>query len=169
MMFNVDWDTQAFDKAIAEMPTRLDARLLSACRATGLSLQREMKARLQRQLSPAATGATVAGILAELSYDKHAYVVRTQDVKSETERAGERLAFEQRLIRDRRRLAATFRKEKHVGLYLEKGTKPGRRKNFARTAPRPFFYASATLEAPNHEQRVVEAIDGAAADAGLKD
>lgn len=168
MTFTVEWDTEAFEKALAGMPAALDARLLSACRETGLALQREMRARLRRQLSANASGETVGGIIAELSFDKHAYIVRTSDVKSEAEREGERIAFEQKLIRDPRRLAATFRKEKHVGLYLEKGTKPGKRSNRARTAPRPFFYASVALEAPAHERRVIVAVYGAAAVVGLE-
>ena len=169
MNIRADWDTQAFEKAIDEMPTRLGARLLTACRETALELQREMKGRLARQLSPDATGATVAGILAELSYDKHAYVVRTEDALSEQERVGRRIHWETHAGVDARRMNATFRQVPHVGLYLEKGTKPGKRKNFARTAPRPFFYASVAVEAPSYERRVTAAIDDTAHDYGWKD
>lgn len=167
MMFNVEWDTQAFEKALAKLPTALEASILSACRESALQLRDQMKGRLARQLGPEATGKTVAGIVAEVSFDKRAYIVRTSDVKSEAEREGERIAFDQKLIRDRRRLAATFRKEAHVGLYLEKGTKPGKRSNRARSAPRPFFYASVVLEAPSHERRLVSAINQAEAAAGF--
>jgi hypothetical protein len=161
-------DTTRVDQAVGALSAEVRDRIHEACRTTALQIVREMKARLSRQLSPKATGLTVAGILAEPSYVSPGYVVRTTDVLSEAEVEARKVWTPQRDPSAwRRKQSARYRQEPHVGLYLEKGTKPGKRRNYARTAARPFFYASLELEAPAHERRILEAMRAAANAVGL--
>lgn len=124
----MDIDTAPLLRDIAALPERMRVRFMRASRETAEALEREMKARLQRQLSPAATGATVESISHRIAHDGNGYVVLT-----------ERNPYP------------------NLPLWLEKGTQPGKRKNFARTQRRPFFYASVELEAPGHRRRIIDA------------
>ncbi len=124
----IDVDAAALLQDITRLPERMRVRFLRESQTTAEQLEREMRARLARQLSPAATGASVESIKHRLAYDGNGYVVLT-----------ERNPYP------------------NLPLWLEKGTKPGKRKNFARTQPRPFFYASILLEAPGHQRRIRDA------------
>lgn len=128
MNITIDMDSTALLRDIAALPERMRVRFMRASQTTAQALEREMKARLQRQLSPSATGATVASITHRVAYDGNGYVVLT-----------ERNPYP------------------NLPLWLEKGTSPGKRRNFARTQRRPFFYASIELEAPGHERRIRDA------------
>lgn len=128
MNISIDMDASGLLRDIAALPERMRVRFMRASQQTAQALEREMKARLQRQLSPAATGATVASIEHREAYDGNGYVVLT-----------ERNPYP------------------NLPLWLEKGTQPGKRRNFARTKARPFFYASIELEAPGHERRIINA------------
>ncbi len=128
MNISMDMDISGLLRDINALPEQMRVRFMRASQTTAITLEREMKARLQRQLSPTATGTTVASITHRVAHDGNGYVVLT-----------ERQQFP------------------NLPLWLEKGTQPGRRKNFARTQRRPFFYASVELEAPGHERRIVDA------------
>lgn len=134
----VDW--APLEQAITRMPEHLRVRVLYACKVTADAVVREMHARLSRQLSSEATGKTVAGIHVVKAYDGNGYVILS-------DRGDEQIA--------------------NLPLWLEKGTRPGKRRNRARTRPRPFFYASIALEAGAHERRLIDAMREAATDAGL--
>jgi hypothetical protein len=118
-------DVAALSRDIAALSAKMRQRFMEPSRVTAERLEREMKARLQRQLSAAATGQSVDSISHQVAYDGNGYVVFTD--------------------RD---------PYPNLPLWLEKGTKPGKRKNFASTKARPFFYASIALEAPGHERRI---------------
>lgn len=136
--FTLELDATALSQAITAMPAALQKRVLEACKTTADRIVRDGQARLRRQLSSSATGQTVAGIHAQLAYDGNGYVV----------------------ISDNPRML-------NLPLWLEKGTKPGQRRNFARTAPRPYYYTSIEAEAGAHERRIVDAMEQSASDVGL--
>ncbi len=128
MNIMMDMDASGLLRDIARLPERMRARFMQASRETAEALEREMKARLERLLSPAATGATVESIQHRIAHDGNGYVVLT-----------ERNPYP------------------NLPLWLEKGTQPGKRRNFAHTPRRPFFYASVELEAPGHVRRIKDA------------
>lgn len=134
----LDVDIAPALRAIEALGPAVERRVLDACEATAAAIAREAKSRLARQLGPHATGQTVEGITYRRSREGVGFVV-----------------------------LADNERQPNLPLWLEKGTKPGKRRNFARTAPRPFFYASVELEAPGHERRLAEALGGAAHDVGL--
>ncbi|HUU84190.1 MAG TPA: hypothetical protein VM243_11870 [Phycisphaerae bacterium] len=167
-LFRTTLDTSLLNQAITAMPEALRIRVQEACRVSASHIVREMKNRLSRQLSPTATGVTVAGILTEPSYTGEGWIVRTTDVLGEAEVARRQAPDPgMRPSKWLRRSQTQYWKEAHVGLYLEKGTAPGKRRNRARTARRPFFYASLELEAPAHERRLLTAMVAAAGSVGL--
>jgi hypothetical protein len=137
-LFSIELDTTAADAALASLPDALHALTMEACRLTAEAIVAEAQGRLKRQLSPAYTGDVEAGITTRVSYDGDGYVVLSDD---------ERLP--------------------NLPLYLEKGTRPGQRKNFARTPAFPFFYASIELEVNAHERRITDAMQQAASQTGL--
>lgn len=139
-LLSIDVDIAPLTAALRALPEAVRVETADACRITAEHIAREARARLQRQLGPGATGQTVAGIIAEPAYDGNGYVVMA-----------DRDPFP------------------NLPLWLEKGTRPGKRRNFARTPPRPFFYASIELEAGAHERRIVEAMQDAGGDVGLGD
>jgi len=139
-LFTIDVDTAPLVAALRALPEAVHQRVQDACQITAERLAREMRSRLQRQLGPAATGTTVASIGAEPAYDGDGWVV----------------------FAERDPLDA-------LPLWLEKGTKSGARHNFARTAPRPFFYASIELEVGPHERLITAALEDAADETGLGD
>lgn len=139
-LFQIDVDTSAAADAFRQLPEAVRRHTLEACRHTALSIVREAKARLSRQLGPNATGKTVAGIDATPARNGDGYL----------------------LLVDREPLA-------NLPLWLEKGTAPGKRRNFARTPARPYFYSSIALEVGRHERRMDDALREAAADTGLGD
>lgn len=137
-LFTVTVDALALDEAITRMPEVLAALVLEACKETAEAVVREAQGRLRRQLGPNATGETAAGIHAVKSFDGNGYVI----------------------LADNARMP-------NLPLWLEKGTRPGKRRNFARTAPRPFFYTSIELEYSAHERRLQDAMIEAAAEMGM--
>lgn len=138
MKLALELDLAPLTQAITKMPDILRELVMEASRITAENIVREAKGRLARQLGPGATGATVAGIEAKVAYDGNGYVV-----------LADRDPFPQ------------------LPLWIERGTKPGKRRNFARTIPRPFFYPSIELEAGSHERRILQAMRDAAQASGL--
>lgn len=128
MNFSTTMDATGLLRDIAALPERMRARFMRESQDTAQMLERNMRARLQRQLSPDATGTSVQAIQHRVAHDGNGYVVLT-----------ERQQYP------------------NLMLWLEKGTKPGRRRNFARTQPRPYFYVEVELAAPSHERRIIGA------------
>lgn len=128
MTSSVEQDSTALLRDINVLPERMRVRFMRESQTTAQMLEREMRGRLQRQLSPAATGTSVAAITHRVAHDGNGYVVLT-----------ERNPYP------------------NLMLWLEKGTQPGKRRNFARTPSFPYFYVSIELEAPGHERRIIGA------------
>jgi hypothetical protein len=139
-LMTVDVDTAPLYHAFEVLQTELQHRINDASEVTAQAIVRDARARLERQLGPGATGQTVSGITAKRAYDGNGWVV----------------------LADNARMP-------NLPLWLEKGTKPGGRKNFARTPRKPFFYTSIELEVGAHERRVDEAMHDAAGAVGLGD
>lgn len=159
MNVSVQADPSALLRDINALPERMRVRFMRESKQTAVVLEGAMKARLQRQLSSNATGQTVAGIYHKVAYDGNGYVVLTSDARSDAGQVTRgRSGF------GKARIAPSYFQEKHVALWLEKGTRPGRRLNYARTQRRPFFYASVELEAPGHERRIKDAWNDLAAE-----
>ncbi len=134
----VDIDDRALDIAFEQLPVYLQRRANDAASVTAQRIVVEAQGRLARQLSGASSGRTVAGIHAQPAYDGNGWVV-----------------------------LADNEAQPNLPLWLEKGTRAGKRANFARTKARPFFYASIAVEASSHERRIREAMEEAGSDAGL--
>lgn len=136
--FSAELDIQPVVTAFGRLVEETHRLTQDACRETAQAIAREARQRLARQLGPNATGKTVAGIVAEPAYDGNGYVVMA-----------DRDPFP------------------NLPLWLEKGTKPGKRRNYARVAPRPFFYSSIEVEAGAHERRILTALNDAGDASGL--
>lgn len=138
MTLTLELDTTGATRALDALDRLLEVRLNEACRVTAQNVAREAQGRLARQLGPDATGETVRGIVAQPAKDGRGWVVLSDNARMP-----------------------------NLPLWLEKGTQPGKRKNYARTQPRPFFYTSLELEAPSHERRVTDAMRDSADESGL--
>lgn len=136
--FAISVDDRALEQAITAMPEVLQRHVLDACELTTDAVVAEMRSRLQRQLGAQATGETVGNITKMRAFDGNGFVILSDNPTTP-----------------------------NVPLWLEKGTKAGKRRNFARTAPRPFFYASLAVEAGPHERRILQAMHDAAGESGL--
>lgn len=136
-----DMDTTELTALFLELRDSSQTYVNEASQETAEAIAREAKARLHRQLGPNATGLTEAGIAARPAYDNNGFIV-----------ISEREPFP------------------NLPLWLEKGTKKGRRKdgslahsNYAR----PYFWISAELEAGAHYRRIGEALGRAISEKGL--
>lgn len=109
----------------------------AAAQATADAIVREAKSRLQRQLGPNATGATVEGITSRPAYNNDGFIV-----------IAEREPFP------------------NLPFWLEKGTKKGKPRSHT-SAAKPFFYASVLLEEGAHYARIVDAVQQAIDAQGL--
>lgn len=136
--FSGDLDIAPVVNAFKRLVDATEQMTTRACRETAQALVPEMRSRLRRQLGPNATGKTEAAIGAEPAYDGNGWVIFV-----------ERDPFPA------------------VPLWLEKGTRVGRRRNYARTAARPFFYASIVLAVGPHARRMLEALRDAGESSGL--
>lgn len=135
----IEMDTTALVAALTKLGAAAQPFINAACQETANALVREMKARLQRQLGPNATGQTVAGIETRPAYDGNGFVV----------------------IADNARMP-------NLPLWLEKGTKKGRKRSHA-SSPLNFFYVSCQLEEGPHLRRITAAVTEAIAASGLGD
>lgn len=126
----VEVDADALLAAIARLGPAAEAAVDAAAEETAHAIVREAQGRLQRQLGPEATGATVAGIHIERA-DRGGFIV-----------------------------GASREPFPNLPLWLEKGTKKGTRNGHSggNMKARPFFYESAELEEKPHLHRVAEAI-----------
>lgn len=140
MRIEFDLDIVPAVQALDRLPDAVQARVNEASQVTAEAIVRDAKARLARQLSSNATGETVAGIHAVKAYDGNGYVI----------------------LADNDRMP-------NLPLWLEKGTRPGKRRNFARTPAFPFFYISIESEVGGHERRIHDAMQQAAVVTGLGD
>lgn len=147
MQASFDLDITDLKRAFDALPRELDPRRMEACRVTSEEIVTEAKSRLERQLSSAATGKTVSQIHSQKAYDGQGYVI----------------------LSDRGAGAGEPEQIANLPLWLEKGTRAGRRRNLASTAARPFFYPSIEMAIGGHERRVLEAMADAAEAAGLGD
>lgn len=118
-----------------------------ASRVTAEAVVREARSRLERQIGHSAStdkrpdlgqNLTLQGLTSRPAYDGNGYVV-----------VDEREPFP------------------NVPLWLEKGTKAGKRKNDATTPALHFFYSSGQLEVQAHIRRLEDAFTKAIAASGL--
>ncbi len=137
-LFTFDVDTAPLEAAFDTLARSLQVRLNDVSGDTAQRIVREARARLRRQLGPNATGQTERGITAVPAYDGRGWVI----------------------LSDNDQLP-------NLPLWLDKGTRAGKRHNYARTAARPFFYISIELEASGHERRVIDAMQDEAESSGL--
>lgn len=133
----IDADVDGVEAALNEMGAFAQLFVNEASRESAAAIAREMKARLERQLGPNATGKTVAAIANRPAFDGNGSIVIV-----------EREPFP------------------NLPLWIEKGTKKGDPGSHT-AAARPFFYASLAIEANAHQQRIVEALRQAIAEKGL--
>lgn len=149
-LLQIDVDDTPVVRALTVLADVLQRHVNEASERTARAVATEAEARLQRALKgtsrPTATrpdkgdALTLAGITAKPAYDGNGWVV----------------------LSDREPFP-------NVPLWLEKGTRVGQRRNFARTDPEPFFYVSIELEMGAHEQRLLQAMKDAADETGLGD
>lgn len=143
-----DLDTTAVDAALATFPDVLRRTVNAACETTANAIAAEARNRLSRQLKGTSIARknrpdlgqnmSVEGIRTKAPYDGNGWLVYS-----------DREPFP------------------NVELWLEKGTRAGKRRNFARTPAEPFFYVSIALEVNNHERRLIDAMQEAASETGL--
>lgn len=133
----IEADSEGLEAALLGMGATAQPFVNEASHVTADAIVREAKARLQRQLGPNATGATVAAITDRPAFDGNGYIVIV-----------EREPFP------------------NLPLWIEKGTKKGRPGSHT-AAARPFFYASLAIEASAHQRRLGEALAAATASVGL--
>lgn len=147
-LLTIEADLAPLARAFSSLSTQLQARVNQACQETAEAVVAEAKSRLGRQLkgtsvatktrSDLGSNMTVEGIHAQPAYDGNGWVV----------------------LSDRDPFP-------NVPLWLEKGTRVGKRHNFARTPPESYFYPALILQVAPHEQRVLEAMQAAANETGL--
>src|SRR5579862_8573633 len=130
-------DDSGLRAALAALPAALQDAVNAVAEETANAIVQEARARLQRQLGPNATGATVAGITARRAFDGNGFVV----------------------VAEREPMP-------NLPLWIEKGTKRGGKGSHTEPA-RPFFYASVLIETGAHQRRVADAIQGAINASGL--
>ena len=133
-----DVDAGAVTQALRTLPAELERRVQAASEITARRIAAEAQRRLRAQLGPDATGTTVAGIEARPSKSGRGWVVLADHPDTPS-----------------------------LPLWLEKGTRAGKRRNGATIPPRPFFYAAALLETEAHARRVRDAMAEAATAVGL--
>lgn len=145
-MFAIDVDVAPVVAAVRHYGDVLQRHINDASRVTATQVVREARARLGRQIAPRSTQrnprhqSSVDSILAEPAYDGDGWIVAYENPEMP-----------------------------NLGLWLEKGTKAGKRHNYARTQARPFFYSSIELEVGAHERRIEDAVRSAANELGLGD
>lgn len=136
--FQVQVDDAAVKAAIAQLGPLADALTKPASAVSAAHIKEEMQSRVAR-----ATGRTAARI--DITEVDDGYIVHTSDVNP---------------------LTGSYLHELHVGLYLEKGTRKGKRGSHASGA-RPWFFVSAQLEERAHEHRIADALQAAGDQVGL--
>lgn len=149
-LLTIDVDTAPLERALRDLPEALQRRVNDASEQTAHAIVAEMKARLARALKGTSVSTksrpdkgqnlTLQGITTKPAYDGNGWVV----------------------LSDRDPFP-------NDPLWIEKGTRVGRRHNFARTAAEPYFYVSIELEMGGHERRLEQAMHDAAAETGLGD
>jgi len=137
--FTIEVDAGGVEAAINRLGEVAQPFVNAASAVTAGAMATEMRARLQRQLGPDATGKTVAGIVAKPAYDGNGYVV-----------IAEREPFP------------------NLPLWLEKGTKKGKPGSHTQPA-KPYFYSSALLFVGAHQDRIALALQAAIDAQGLGD
>lgn len=146
--FSCDIDTSAVSAAFSRLGDTALKYTKPASKISADSMQREMQSRVAR-----ATGKTADNILVTELDD--GYVVATADVR-----------LDRTPIPGTAALRSEYYPEKHVGLWLEKGTSLGAPHSHA-AAARPWFFPSIALEEGPHERRIKDAVEQAITDEGL--
>jgi hypothetical protein len=160
--FTFSVDDAGLLAALDRLGKTVERFTMPAAKATAMAVQREGRVRIARR-----TGATAEGILVREDYAGKGYVVTTQDVVLE----GQRTAQQGRTMGMRPGAAAKWASrgytlDKHVGLYLEKGTIQGKPRSHT-SAPRPWLGPAADVEQGAHGRRMRQAIQDAIAAEGL--
>ena len=136
-LFSITVETAALFAAMDAVPGVVAKHLLQAAKISADNIAREAQRRVARR-----TGATAERIHVEASTLGNGYVVLMGDAVGPQETARRRSRGLRRTSR------STRHQEKHVGIWLEFGTKFMTR--------REFFFPSARLEAGPHERRARE-------------
>lgn len=160
----IDAELASLFAAFDRVPATLEPRLLDVARVTANAMASEARERLQRQLGPNATGAMVNSIKVLEDYTGNGFVVLT-DLQPEQ-------AISLHTMKRSGRMHTQQVSVNLLPVWLEKGTKPGTRKDGSRTHPnvaRPYFYVSILLQQGTHERRMLTAMRDAAAECGLGD
>lgn len=135
----IEADASGLEAALNRLGATAQPFVNAASHETADAIVTEAKARLQRQLGPDATGATVAGIVDRPAFDGNGWIV----------------------IVEREALP-------NLPFWLEKGTKRGKPGSHT-AAPRSFFYPSLAIEAGAHQRRLGDALQAAIDAEGLGD
>jgi len=145
--FVIEVDTRELLAALDAIPAAILLNLKAAAKITADNIAREAKSRIARR-----TGETAEGIHVEESYGGNGYVVLMGDVVSGQETAS-------RQARGLKSAKSKLHQMKHVGIWLEFGTK--------HMTKREFFFPSARLEEAAHDRRAREAVQDAINSKGL--
>lgn len=160
--FSVTLDDAALLAGLKRLGTTVEKYTIPAALETAKAVQREARARVARR-----SGATAEGIVVREDYVRKGYIVTTGDVLAAGERtlsAG--LAMGMQPGKARKWASRGYTQQKHVGLYLEGGTKKGQPRSHT-AAPRPFLGPAADVEQGPHGRRMRAAIQAAIDDAGF--
>lgn len=141
----IDVDAGDVQAALGAVCDAALGRVREADRATATDMLAEMRSRVAR-----ATGETAENIFASEYGTDGGFVVHTGDVRIDFG-TGE---------------ADGYYRDRHVALWLEKGTRRGKPHSHA-SSPRPFFFASAALLQDTHSRRIGEALADAGEEVGL--
>jgi hypothetical protein len=129
----------AFDRVGPSCERFIQPRALARANA----IRAGQQARVARR-----TGATAEGLVVEADYTNLGYIVRTDDVRSQSERAS--LLQQRAMFGSSRRGASVEKGVAHVGKYLEYGT--------VHESARPFFWEEALVNEGAWERDVAEAV-----------
>lgn len=136
-LMSIDVDTAPLERAFDQLVEATRRRTLDACRTTAERIVRDAKMRLLRA-GHYRSGETYASIEAVPAYDGNGYAVLSDNEDIP-----------------------------NLPLWIEKGTRAGKRQNHARIPASPYFYPAIETEVGPHEQRILEAMQDAGSLSGL--
>jgi hypothetical protein len=145
-----DWDDAKVLEALSRYPDVAERHLDPVARLTSETIVRQAQTRLQRQLGPNATGATVAGI--------H-FVKIDGGYQVNASHSPNVVAWHTR--RRSGRSHTQLVTQNNLPLWLDRGTR--------NMASRPFWDITLRLEEAGHERRIQQALASAADEVGLGD
>ena len=145
-------DTAGLFAALDHFGDKLTPALRDVAHTTAQRIAQDARARIHRR-----TGATAESVIVREDHEHVGYVVTTEDVRTLEQVNAKRLANAQMGRRGRK--VALRENVPHVGHYLEYGT--------VHMAARPFFWASARLQAGPYDRAVRVAVQDAIDTEGL--